>query len=88
MIACIAELEHDLIRERVQAGVARARAKGVQFGRPRNELDLRAAQALLAQGHTVRQVADMLGLPRTALRRRLAERDRSSGPEVLDDRPS
>jgi len=82
MIACIAELEHSLIQERVRAGVARARAKGVKFGRPRRELDLRAAQALLDQGHTVRQVADMLGLPRTTLRRRLADARRKGGPEV------
>ena len=82
MIACIAELEHSLIQERVRAGVARARAKGVKFGRPRVELDLRAAEALLAQGHTVRQVADMLGLPRTTLRRRLGEARQMGGPEV------
>jgi DNA invertase Pin-like site-specific DNA recombinase len=30
----IAELERDLIRKRCQAGIDRARAKGVQFGRP------------------------------------------------------
>ena len=71
--AAVAELERELIKERVQAGVARARAAGKTFGRPRHELDLRAAKALLAQGHSVRDVADMLGLPRTTLRRRLKE---------------
>lgn len=82
LIACVAELEHSLIQERVRAGVARARASGVKFGRPRREMDLRAAQALIAQGHSVREVADMLDLPRTTLRRRLAEARCEAGPEV------
>src|SRR5262245_31071896 len=34
----IAELEHDLIRKRCQAGIERAKANGTQFGRP-NVLD-------------------------------------------------
>jgi DNA invertase Pin-like site-specific DNA recombinase len=82
LIACVAELEHALIQERVQAGVARARERGVKFGRPRRDLDLRAAHALIDQGHSVREAADMLGLPRTTLRRRLAEARREGGPEV------
>ena len=73
--AAVAELERELLLERVRAGVARARAQGKKFGRPRRDLDLRAAKALIEQGHTVRQVADMLGLPRTTLRRRLDEAD-------------
>ena len=82
MVAAIAELERDLIRERVRAGVTRAKAKGVRFGRPRRELDLRAAKVLLDQGHSVREAADMLGFPRTTLRRRLAEGRVHGGPEV------
>lgn len=73
MIAAFSEMEREIIRERVQAGVDRARAAGKKLGRPRRELDLRAAQILLSQGHSQRQVADMLGVPRGTLRRRLAE---------------
>jgi len=73
LIAAVAELEAALIRERVQAGVDRARAQGKKLGRPRRELDLRAANILLEQGHSQRAVADMLGVPRGTLRRRLAE---------------
>jgi len=75
IVAAVAELERELISERVRAGVQRARLQGKQFGRPRRELDLRAARILLEQGHSVREVADLLGLPRTTLRRRLAEVD-------------
>jgi len=73
MIAAVAEMERELIRERVQAGVDRARAQGKKLGRPRRELDLRAARILLDQGHSQRAVADMLDVPRGTLRRRLAE---------------
>ncbi len=75
IIAAVAELEKDIIRERVVAGVRRAQAAGRHCGRPRREIDLRATRALLAQGHSLRQVADMLGLPRSTLQRRLAEQD-------------
>jgi DNA invertase Pin-like site-specific DNA recombinase len=73
LIAAISEFERALIRERVQAGVDRARANGTHCGRPRVDLDLRAAQALIGQGHSIRGVADMLAVPRSTLRRRLHE---------------
>jgi DNA invertase Pin-like site-specific DNA recombinase len=85
IIAAISELERDLIRERVIAGVRRAQAMGKHCGRPRREIDLRAAKALLAQNLSVRQVADMLGLPRSTLQRRLREvalAETQTGPEV------
>ena len=85
IIAAISELERDLIRERVIAGVRRAQAMGKHCGRPRREIDLRAAKALLAQNLSVRQVADMLGLPRSTLQRRLREvalAEAQTGPEV------
>ena len=81
MIAAVAEMERELIRERVQAGVDRARAQGKTLGRPRRELDLRAAKILLDQGHSQRAVADMLGVPRGTLRRRLAEAVARGGSE-------
>ena len=80
IVAAIAELEREVIVERVRAGVARAQAHGKHCGRPRNEIDLRAARLLLEQGVAVRQVASMLGLPRATLQRRLAECE--GGPKV------
>jgi len=75
IVAAVAELERDLIRERVQAGVDRAKAAGKHCGRPSHAFDPRAARALLEQGHAERQVAEMLGVPRSTLRRKLAKRD-------------
>ena len=87
MIAAVAELERDVIRERVQAGVDRARAQGKQLGRPRRELDLRAAHILLDRGHSQREVAGMLGIPRATLRRRLQDAA-VGGPESPSGEPA
>lgn len=84
--AAVAELERDLIRERVLAGVERAKAEGKHCGRPRRKFDPRAAEALLAQGHAERQVAVMLGVPRSTLRRKLSEAKSAlvaGGPKAL-----
>jgi len=72
-LGAVAEFERSLIIERVRAGVAKAKADGVHCGRPRREIDTRAARILLDQGNALRDVAKMLGLPRTSLRRRLEE---------------
>ena len=87
MIAAVAELEAALIRERVQAGVDRARRQGKTLGRPRRELDLRAAHILLEQGHSQRVVAEMLSVPRGTLRRRLLELA-GGGSESPSPRPA
>ena len=87
MIGAVAELEAALIRERVQAGVDRARRQGKKLGRPRRELDLRAARILLDQGHSQREVAEMLKVPRGTLRRRLQERA-GGGSKSASPRPA
>jgi DNA invertase Pin-like site-specific DNA recombinase len=71
--AAVAELERDLIRERVRAGVAKAQASGTHCGRPAREVDLRGAETLLAGGMSIRQVAKAVHLPEATLRRRLVE---------------
>lgn len=73
IIGAFAEFERNLIVSRTVAGVAAARARGAVVGRPRRELDLRAAHVLLREGHSVRAVAEMLAVPRATLARRLAE---------------
>ncbi len=73
MIAAFAAFERDLCRERVIAGVRRAQAAGKHCGRPRVEIDLRPAIALLAQGHPLKETARILGVSRNTLRSRLRE---------------
>jgi DNA invertase Pin-like site-specific DNA recombinase len=73
IISAIGELERDLIRERVVAGVQRAKANGKHCGRPKVEMDLRPAIALLREGRGLKDVATILKVSRATLRRRLRE---------------
>jgi DNA invertase Pin-like site-specific DNA recombinase len=73
ILGAVAELEKGLIRERVVAGVRRAQAAGKHCGRPKVELDLRPALAMLGQGHGLKTTAKALGVSRATLRRRLVE---------------
>ena len=82
LLGAFAEFERAMIRERVIAGVSRAQAAGTHCGRPRRELDLRAAKLLLQQGQSVRQVAEMLAIPRGTLIRRLADDADQGGSKV------
>ena len=79
LLGAFAEFERAMTKERVVAGVRRAQTAGKHCGRPRVEMDLRAATILLDQGRSLREVADMLQVPRTSLRRRLLEDAESGG---------
>ncbi|HEY0548309.1 MAG TPA: recombinase family protein [Verrucomicrobiae bacterium] len=41
VLMAVAEFERSLIRERVNAGLAAVRARGVQFGAPEHLMDVR-----------------------------------------------
>jgi len=83
IIAAVAQLERDIIRERVIAGVRRAQAAGKHCGRPRVQLDLRPALALLREGRSLKEAARILQVNRNTLRRRLRE----AGEWPLDTSP-
>ncbi len=73
MLAVFAEFERDLIRERVIAGVRRARALGKHLGRPRmHKVDVAQARAILAEGRSLRATARALSVHPQAVRRALA----------------
>ena len=70
VFAALAEFERDLIRERTQAGLAAARARGRTGGRPpRLSADqVRTARRLYEQQDmTVTQIGDGLGVSRTTV---------------------
>jgi DNA invertase Pin-like site-specific DNA recombinase len=64
VFGAMAEFERSLIRERVAAGLARAKANGTKLGRPSNMNDgLRAAiVALRGKGQSIRQISAGLGV--------------------------
>ena len=75
VLAAVAELEADTIRERVVAGVESAKRRGVRFGRPVRATDSRidAARRLLAEPDTsVSGLARTLGIGRSTLYRALS----------------
>lgn len=72
VLAAIAEFERDLIRERVVAGLRRARAQGRRLGRPRrHHVDATRALALLGEGRSLRATARALGVHPQAVARAL-----------------
>ena len=63
LFAAFAETERAVIRERVQAGVRNAKAKGIPLGRPQRVFRRDEAQRLRAQGASWREIARTLSAP-------------------------
>lgn len=74
IVAALAEFERELIRERVRAGLAAARRRGKHLGRPRRNVDLDRASALMASGVGTKEIARRLGVSARTLRRQLGGR--------------
>ena len=67
IFAALAEFERDLIRERTNAGLAAARARGRRGGRPKgvDRKKQKAALALKHEGHhSVREICEIVGISR------------------------
>jgi DNA invertase Pin-like site-specific DNA recombinase len=82
IIGAMAQLEGDIIRERIRAGLAQARLKGVPLGRPRSLIVPEDVTHLHEQGYTTGQIARRLRCSRSTVRRRLAEG--TAAPMVAD----
>jgi DNA invertase Pin-like site-specific DNA recombinase len=61
IVSAVAQLERDLIRERVSAGICNARANGKKLGRPKSGVDRESIFKLRADGNSLRQIAAKLG---------------------------
>jgi DNA invertase Pin-like site-specific DNA recombinase len=62
ILGAVAELERNLIKERVQMGIHRARKEGKRIGRPKAEVDPRQVAGLRARGRSWNQIARELGI--------------------------
>jgi DNA invertase Pin-like site-specific DNA recombinase len=63
MLGVFSEFEREMIRERVLAGMARARSQGKHLGRPRVEADVEAAvRATLTSGTGIIKTARLHGI--------------------------
>jgi putative DNA-invertase from lambdoid prophage Rac len=75
MLAVFAEFERDVRRERVHAGMARARREGKHLGRPSKTIDLeRRAHELARRGVSRESIAQKLRVSRTTVWRMLQGR--------------
>jgi len=76
MLAVFAEFEREMLRERVKAGIAHARAKGKPHGRPKSAA-LKSGQVkmLHEKNYNKSQIARQLGMSRTSVRRFLLEEE-------------
>ena len=72
LAAMFAELEREILIERVRAGMARAKAEGKRIGRPVRWVDLEQLRRLRAEGRSIREIARALGVPRSTVAKRLA----------------
>ena len=73
IVGAVAQLERDLIRERVSAGIRNARANGKKLGRPRVKANLEEILQLKAEGHSLRKIAAKLGIGDGTVRDRLKD---------------
>lgn len=75
--ASLAEMERMIIRERVRAGVARARAEGTRsgraIGRPKREVDALEVARRRAAGESWRGIAQALRVPTATIRRAVSK---------------
>src|SRR5271167_5033090 len=74
IVSAVAQLERDLIRERVSAGIRNARANGKTLGRPKAIVDRDQILEMRAEGRSLRQIAAKLGVGYGTVRERLKEK--------------
>ncbi|MFH1843492.1 MAG: recombinase family protein [bacterium] len=73
LLAVFAEFEHEILRERVRAGLAQARQNGKRLGRPVSAARKQPqVLKLFAKGISKAEIARRLAIGRTSVRRMLA----------------
>jgi DNA invertase Pin-like site-specific DNA recombinase len=73
IVSAVAQLERDLIRERVSAGLRNARANGKELGRPRRIVNADDLLRLKTEGASLREIAEVLGIGYGTVRARLQQ---------------
>jgi putative DNA-invertase from lambdoid prophage Rac len=71
MLAAVGEMERDLLVERTQAGLARAKKEGKELGRPKKTTDAQRAEILTKHqtGTNISQLAKQYGVSRLSIAR-------------------
>jgi DNA invertase Pin-like site-specific DNA recombinase len=70
MLSVFADFERDIITERINAGIARAKAEGKQFGRPRVPANIeKRIRASLKAGTGIHKTAKTIGVGTATVQR-------------------
>ncbi len=83
LVGALTQFEREIIRDRTMAGLAAARARGRNGGRPSKLTadQVRAARRLYDEReHTVEQIGGMFGVSRTFIYRALRDKPRQANP--------
>jgi len=67
IISAVAQLERDIIAERVKAGLRRAQENGKKLGRPKASVDTEKIHWLRSKGLSLRAIAKETGVSRTTV---------------------
>jgi len=90
LFASLAEFERDLIRERTNAGLLAARARGRNGGRPKG-VDAKKQKAALALkrevGYSVREICEIVGISRNTYYKYTRMADQPSPPKQRTKEP-
>lgn len=81
IMAALAQQERNRIRERVSAGISRARDNGQTLGRPRHIVDA-SKLAAMAKTHSLSQIAAQLKVSKATISRRISAYRRQH-PEII-----
>jgi len=83
--ASFAEFERDLVRERTQAGLAAAKARGRTGGRPTvmTPERIEAAVRMRAEGQSIAHIASVLGVGKSSVSRALTKHNETT--DVADE---
>jgi DNA invertase Pin-like site-specific DNA recombinase len=71
IISAVAQLERDIIAERVKAGLRRARENGKRLGRPSKKVDRYEIRRLRSEGRSLREIAAELNVSKNTVARHL-----------------
>jgi len=67
IISAVAQLERDIIAERVKAGLRRAKENGKRLGRPKVSVDMETLHHMRNDGMSLRAIAEATGISRTTV---------------------
>ena len=67
IISAVAQLERDIIAERVKAGLRRAKENGKVIGRPKAFFSIEEARKLRLRGLSLREIGEKTGVSRTTV---------------------